>query len=241
MTTNYLEHKGGHAERKQVGWELLWPDGFHMPAVFTTIDAERLPGATRLTLDEPRVRSIIKQLPRFAPTQPIPCLELKTLSKGIRGTWSLWTVSIGNSDGNQDRVLTVFLHDDGRVLSPSARRIWDALLEERPDPVRFLGTAESTSVTSGLWAAAERQGQPLYTELSHFQERRFGREIDKKRFALESRRKMIEQISLRAVREHRLNELTKEESEWKRDVQFQSAAQPELIPRVILRVEGVLD
>ena len=40
------------------------------------------------------------------------------------------------------------------------------------------------------------------------------------------------------VREHRLDELEKEESEWKRDFEAGSCV-PDLTPLIIIRIEGV--
>jgi hypothetical protein len=88
-------------------------------------------------------------------------------------------------------------------------------------------------------ATAETQGQPLYEELMHFHRSRLARERENKRYALDSRRQAIERIGLLAVKQHRLKELEREESEWKRQVESRSSVHPELILRLILRVEGV--
>jgi hypothetical protein len=56
MTVSYLKAHGGRAERKSLIWKLTWPDGeIYEDAVFTTKEAERLPAARHITLEEPKV------------------------------------------------------------------------------------------------------------------------------------------------------------------------------------------
>jgi hypothetical protein len=134
MTVNYLRYSGGSAERARIGWNLHWPDKTTIPsAVFTLADAERNPAATHLTLEEPRVRGIATRGARFVSGQPIPCLEVRGVACEIRGCWSLWAIAIHGAEWNRERVLPLFLHDDGRILTPTARHIWELLLEYTPD------------------------------------------------------------------------------------------------------------
>ena len=240
MTTNYLRCSGGEAEKGKTGWRLRWPDGDSIPsAVFTLADTERLPAATHLTLEESHVRGIATKVPRFVPGQPVPCLELDGLSPEIRGAWSLWTVAIRSANWNRERVLPLFLHQDGRVLPPTSRRIWDLLIDNCPTPVSFLCSEESGRLHSEVSAAAEGQGHPLYEELIHFHRDSLRREQENKRYSFDARRRATERIGLQTVRLRRLTALAKEESEWTRDFDSRSSVHPELIPRLLLRVEGV--
>jgi hypothetical protein len=210
-------------------------------AVFTLADAERYPAAVHLTLEEPLIRGIATRVPRFVPGQPIPCLEVTGLPWEIRGFWSLWTVAIRRAEWGKERVLALFVHDDGRVLSPTARHVWTLLLEQMASPGRYLDGAESDRVFAEVTAAAERHGHPLYEELMRFHRGRLERERENKRYAFDVRRRAIERIGLPAVRQHRLNELAKEEMLWSRESESRVHVHPELVPRLILRVEGLGD
>ena len=240
MTVNFLRSAGGDGRRGNGGWRLCWPDGHCVPsAVFTLADAERYPAAEHLTLEEPRVREIALRLPRFYPSQPIPCLELSEIPLEIRGVWSLWTVSVGNKKSSRERVLLLFLHDDGRSLQPTARHIWDVLLERDAPPIRFLTPTQSEEVYSGACSAAEAEGHSVYEELIHFHENRFKRERENKRHSFGVRRRTIEKISIPAVRQFRLAEIDEQQSEWEREFESESRVHPELKPLLMLRIEGV--
>jgi hypothetical protein len=47
------------------------------------------------------------------------------------------------------KIIPIFHHDDGRMLLPTARHIWDRLLEERPD-VEEMGTKMGAEVEDRL-------------------------------------------------------------------------------------------
>jgi superfamily II DNA or RNA helicase len=240
MTVNYLENAGGAAEKAKAGWKLRWPDGTTTTsAVFTLADAESQPAAAHLTLEEPRIRGIATRVPRFVPGQPIPSIEVTGIPWEIRGYWSLWTVAIRSAEWCKERVLALFLHDDGRVLAPTARHLWSLLLEQMPNPGRYLDGDESTRIFAEVTSAAERYGHPLYEELLRFHQGRLGRERENRRYAFDARRRAIERIGLPAVRQHRLNELAKEETAWNLESESRAHVHPDLIPRLILRVEGL--
>jgi len=239
MTVNFLRYAGGSAERTRIGWNLRWPDGSTtLSAVFTLADAEKNPAATHLTLEEPKMRGIATRGARFVPGQPIPCLELRGVPWEIRGCWSLWTIAIRSAGWNRERVLPLFLHDDGRVLVPTARHIWELLLEDKPNSIRYLDARESARVFDEVAAAAEEYGHPLYGELLRFHRSRLDRERENKCHAFDARRRVIERIGLPAVRQHRLNELVKEEHASRSEFNARADVHPELIPRLLLRVEG---
>ena len=242
MTVKYLESAGGAAEKFNGTWKLRWPDGTTMPsAVFTLSDADRHPAAIHLTLEEPRVRGIATRLPRCVPGQPIPCIGVKGIPREIRGFWSLWTVALRSSEWSKERVLVQFVHEDGRVLPPTARRIWTLLLEDTPSPSCHLPGSESDRVFTEAVVAAERLGHPLYEELAQFHNGRLERERANKRYAFAARRRAIERIGLLAVRQHRLHELADEERLWNRKSELRANVHPELVARLILRVEGLGD
>ena len=240
MTVNYLETAGGKAEKAKAGWKLQWPDGTTTPcAVFTVADAESHPSAVHLTLEDTQIRSIATRVPRFVPGQPIPSIEVTGIPWEIRGYWSLWTVGIRSPEWCKERILALFLHDDGRVLLPTARHVWTSLLEQMPTPRSYLDGGESTSVFAAVTTAAEHHGHPLYEELLRFHHGRLDKDREKKRYTFEARRRSIERIGLPAVRQHRLNEIAREETAWDIESESRDQVHPELVPRLIIRVEGL--
>src|SRR5262249_2048711 len=138
------------------------------------------------------------------------------------------------------KILPLFRHDDGRILVPTARRIWDCLLEDRP-PVHQFGPMAERDVTElflRLRSEAERQGQTAFDELHARHRQRLQREQDKGRYAFQVRREALNRIGLPEVRQHRLRKLEEEQRAWEAELRKRERVLPELQPVTVLRVEA---
>ena len=125
------------------------------------------------------------------------------------------------------------------MLLPTARHLWSLLLEQIPNPGRHVDGSESARVFDEVTTAAERHGHPFYEELLRFHQGRLKRERQNKRYAFDARRRAIERIGLPALCQHRLNELAKEETAWNLESESRIHVHPELVPRLMIRVEGL--
>ncbi len=83
--------------------------------------------------------------------------------------------------------MPLFLHDDGRLLLPTARRIWDELLSAAVVIRGYLEGDEARRIFDRLMEAAEAHGKPLYTELLALHRERLTRERDKGEYAFMAR------------------------------------------------------
>ncbi len=239
MTVNHVRAQGGAAERHGRAWSLTWPDGERLgPVVFSAADAQREPSARHLTLEDPRVRELAERLPRFAPGQPIPCLAIAGLPAGVRGFWSLWQVTLHALEQDRSRVMPLFRHDDGRVLAPTARFIWDRLLSEQPVADGNLDGADAATAFGLVEQSAREHGQQIYQELlrAHRSDVSARRERSEHSFA--ARRRSIARIGLPAVRNHRLAELAVEEQSWRAALDREEDVGPDLVPVIIVRVDA---
>ncbi len=158
MTVSYLHSHGGDAQRDGRCWRLTWPDGECWPdVVFTSREADSRPSARHATLEEPRLRRLATAIPRFSPGEPIPRVRLPGLAGAIFGFWSLWSVHSHGARQSRQRILTVFLHDDGRLLPSTARNIWALILAMPPVVSDYLDGASVTDGLSrlrGVWTGA---------------------------------------------------------------------------------------
>ncbi|WP_322488364.1 DEAD/DEAH box helicase [Chloroflexus sp.] len=248
MTTAYLRSvrdEGRSANGKKPGaepigkegshtiWHLIWPDG-HEETVCFTHTALRVP---HLGLEDPRVFGLAMRLPPFVPGQPIPVITLPNLAAEIIGFWSLWRISISTADWNRSRIMPLFLADNGRTFTPTARHIWDQLVVTNPTVLRHLDITTSQHAYERLWEAAERQGKTMYHELVQAQREYLARERAKGEEAFAARRRVIERIGLPQVRRHRLSRLQQEEEQFREQLERRSHSLPDMAPVLIVRVE----
>ena len=246
MTLAYLRSRqglGAQIERDEVGFRLQWPDGTVVTrAVFAPTEVA---GAQHLTLEDPHVRSIAAQLGYFAPGSPIASIVIPEISDKVAGLWSLWRIALEGGGSRATRVLPLFVSDDGRVLGPTARAVWDRLLELEPisfstRPAELAGDAASTAYENTR-RRAEEAGRSLYDELLSTHRRGLEQEKQKGVSAFASRRRAIERIGLPQVRDHRLGQLAQEESAFYADLAVRSAAFPELRAIVVVRVAAAAE
>jgi hypothetical protein len=172
------------------------------------------------------------------PGQSIAAVKIAGLPAGLKGYWSLWQVALNTTARRQVRVLPLFLHDDGRSLLPTARLIWDKLMQEDGG---VEGVAESQAVPAEVFEksqeVAERQGESLFQKLNTQHHERIRQEREKMRYAYQVRRDAQLAIGLAEVRQFRLKRLKDEEQAWEADLLKQERVMPELQPVIMLRVE----
>ncbi|MGO9308154.1 MAG: helicase-related protein [Spirochaetia bacterium] len=239
MTVSYLNGHGGHAEKKNEGWNLTWPDGeTYENVVFTAREAEKFPAARHLTLEEPKVRGLAMRLPRFAPGQPVPIVSIPGLSGEVQGVWSLWRISIATMEWNRRRIMPLFLADKGMVYMPTARYVWDQLLAARTQVRTILDAAVAQAAFAKLQNAAEEHGKPIYEALVQEHRGRIAREREKADYAFAARRKSVERIGLPQVRNYRINLLAQEERSFQEQLDQKAHAYPEMMLLIVIRVEG---
>lgn len=239
MTVSYLKAHGGDAARKGGTWRLAWPNGdVDESIVFTSREAEELPTARHLTLEEPRVRGLAMRLPRFTAGQPIPVATVPGAPEGVEGYCSLWRICLATQDYNRQSIMPLFLADNDAVYIPTARRIWDQLLSNDVHHITTLDSESSLQIITRLEKAAEEHGRSIYEALQQQHQASIEREREKADYAFEARRRMIARIGLPQVRDYRLNLLAAEERAATEQIERKAQAYPEMVPLLVIRVEG---
>ena len=65
-----LVARGGAATKVGKAWHVTWADGSEAAQVFLTRTADENPEIEWVTLEDPRARAVISELPRFVAGQP---------------------------------------------------------------------------------------------------------------------------------------------------------------------------
>nr|WP_234831104.1 helicase-related protein [Rhodopseudomonas palustris] len=245
LTLGYLRSQqvaGASVKPAAIGHYLRWPDGqTSLSAVFSRDDAER-PGTNLISLEDERVRGLIANLPIFAPGQPIPAIVIPGVSDKTNGFWSLWRISLHTSGGREQRFLAIFVAEDGRVFAPTARTIWERLIE-LPNGLSHAGEeiagSNATDAFDASRSAAEAQGAAVFEDLAAAHQMSIVRERKKGMHAFSSRRRAIERLGLPQVRAHRLRLLNDEEQAWSRDLAKRETALPDLAAVLVIRVTPI--
>lgn len=243
MTVAYLaSHSGDGAEvrKREKGYDLRWPDGKLFENVAFLRDESGSGGASHLSLEEPRIRALVQRLPISAPGEPIPVIEVPGISDKVSGIWSLWRIALETTEGREQRVLPIFISDEDRVLAPTARALWDRLIELDAGELPYRPGAVVGSDAVGAYqrsrAAAEEHGTSVYRDLVDAHADRLERERAKIEQSYDARRRAIERIGLPQVRQHRLAQLERERQESAARIAAKEHAVPDLAGVVLVRI-----
>ncbi|WP_256666327.1 MULTISPECIES: DEAD/DEAH box helicase [unclassified Pseudomonas] len=243
---NGLPSRGGAAEKNGDAWRIRWVDGSEsVRGCFDARIAEANPDWEWITLEDPRARALISEMPRCVSGQPLPLLRINSLPDSVKGVWSLWEIGLATlaeftalNSRPRRRFLPVFVTDDGRSFAPTAKRIWDLLLTEPLELLRVDEAVDSIDSFSRVETAAYQQGEPLFSELKEDYHTRLREERERALYAYSARLQAIGRIGLPAVREHRRKRLDQEHQARMELLDEAQACVPELNAVMLLRVNG---
>ena len=198
------------------------------------------PGKTLLTIEDPRVRGLTTRIPPYAPGMQVAHVVVPGVSDKVVGFWSLWRVGLSTFDGREQRVLPIFVTPDGQTLGPTARAVWDRLVE-LSDGLEVLPAAATVNASAERAfeqsrAAAEQQGKAAFHELMQRHRERLSKESRKMNVAFSARRRAIDRLGLPQVRDFRLGQLADEEAAWRREVAEREHGLPELSPLLLVAI-----
>ncbi|HCG0413806.1 TPA: SWF/SNF helicase family protein, partial [Pseudomonas aeruginosa] len=236
---NGLAARGGSATKAGKAWRVKWADGSESAqACFDARTADENPELEWVTMEDPRARAVISELPRFVAGQPLPVIRVTGLPDSVRGIWSLWEISLAAEGLSRKRFLPVFINEEGRPFVPTAKRVWDLLLTESVDVHAVTGAEASAKWFEASHAAAGTQGERIFTELLTEHRARLKEERERALYAFEARSQAIGRIGLPAVREHRRKRLQQEHDARMAALDDMEASVPDLNAVMMVRVGG---
>lgn len=238
MTTNYIASYGGSVDRTGMIYRLRWPNGTEMEQVVFTQPRIGEQEFIHIGLEQSIVRELVDSLPRFVPGQPIPAFRLGNLPSEIRGYWSLWRVSLRTRE--LTRILCLFQRDDGRMLIPTARHIWDLITKENVQITQTKGAVNNLKEQKyrQLYELALGNGQEAFLELQMKHRVWLEQEVERGKYSFNAKRETISKLGLVSVRQHRLKQVDIEETVWMDKLEKESHSVPELHCLLIIRIEG---
>ena len=235
--TTGLPARGGEAIKEADVWRVRWADGSESSNVcFDARTAEERPDADWVTLEDPRARALISELPRCVSGQPLPVVRIAGLPDSVRGVWSLWEISLSADDFSRRRFLSVFVNDEGRTFLPTAKRIWDLLLTEHVEIVGAVAAGDASGCFESSREAALVQGERIFAELIEEHRVRIQDERERAKYAFDARHQAIGRVGLQTVRDYRRKRLRADHDARMAQLDAAEAYTPDLTAVLMLRV-----
>lgn len=210
MTLAGAVAQGGSVQRQTHGWLIEWPDRTSVEATFHREHAGLR--TSLMTLADEHVAAILATSTVRSVDSRIPQVSLDGLPGDLVGIWSLWLIVAHAGPTEEVRALPIFHDASGIERAPSARVIWDRLLEADVQ-IEIRGELESAASSEAATRSrqeAERQGRSTYDTVRLSLESRLRRRRDRFLEYIERRRRIVERVGLENVRRRRLAELDRE-------------------------------
>ncbi|MBC7752533.1 MAG: DEAD/DEAH box helicase family protein [Candidatus Saccharibacteria bacterium] len=247
MTLKFLNASNGAVfNANESSWRLCWPDGeTWSDCIFVGERAAIDPTTTHVTIDLPKIRSLIQCLPTWVPGQIIPCVSIPTIPDSVDGIWSLWQITLSASDldfsdkyARQTTFLPVYISREGKSFSATAKRVWEALLSNdamisQPSPGN-----DYEAIFEDVKATAILAGGDAFRLLKQRHVEAISQEREKANYAFDARRRAIDRVGLLEVRNYRLIQLEQEIEVWRESMKFREQATPELKALLILNISA---
>ncbi|MER9421659.1 SNF2-related protein [Mesorhizobium sp. M0317] len=232
-----LPARGGAAIKEGDAWRVRWVDGSESARVcFDARTAAEHPELEWVTLEDPRARAVINQLPRCVAAQPLPLVRIGGLPDTVNGVWSLWEISLSAEGFSRRRFLSIFVADDGRTFMPTAKRIWDLLLTEQIDLAAVPLVDDGARWFEASHDAARTQGEQRFLQLVEEHHARLRDERERARYAYDARHQAIGRIGLPTVRDYRRKRLLAEHEARMAMLDIAEAYTPDLNAVLMLRI-----
>ena len=236
---NGLAARGGSTTRNGDVWRVRWADGAETPqACFDARTASEHPAAEWLTMEDPRARAIISEVPRFVAGQPLPVIRVSGLPDSVNGVWSLWEIGLAAPGASRKRFLPVFINDDGRPFVPTAKLVWDLLLTETVSVQSVADAEDSMRWFEASFAVAGAQGEAMFAVLAEEHQARNKEERDRAIYAFDARNHAIGRIGLPAVRQFRRRRLQIEHEARLAALDDMKSGVPELNAVAMVRIDA---
>ncbi len=241
MTVEWVRsQEDGMAVRDQDGWTLTWPRGETLQGVSFRRCRDGEEQRRVLSMETPAVRQIVDQLSGLHPLRPVGEVQMDDLPDGVVGTWSLWEVGLNPGSKRDRRLLPLFVTDDGRPLGPTARVIWDRLLQDE-DARTWRAKPLESSFDSG--AAVERardqamfHGESLFREIFSDHQARVRSESHRLDDTFRLRIAAAQRIAIHNICKARIASLEAARREALTDARVNRNPVPVLEPLLMMRV-----
>jgi superfamily II DNA/RNA helicase len=244
MTLSYLDQaQSASAKKTDNSWQLHWPDGETWEnCIFSNNQAEQDQSAQHITLDIPKIRDIVKNIPIWVSAQSIPMVSIPTIPDSVDGFWSLWKISLASLDGQESyqtstkqAFFPVYHTADGKHFPATAKRVWEALLS---NDVAILNSehSHSKSIFDDARQHAEIVGTEIFNSLKQKHTEALDIEKEKSEYGFNARHRAIERIGLAEVKNFRFAKLEQEINDWRYAFDLSKQVVPELSALLVLSI-----
>jgi superfamily II DNA or RNA helicase len=238
LTLAYLEAKGGYAKKIKGGYKFAFPDNTKLDATFDAAVALDNPLLEPLTLQHPRIASILAEAAPFTLSDPIAIIRLPGQLQGKSGYFSLWYLELKNEFETKQEYIPIFIDSSNYHNKDVAESIWNTLVEgKNPVIIAQEDPRQAPFIFEQQKAAAEKFIEGYYYLLQRQMLENLEQRKAKKEKAAQFQEKQLNRIGIEYIREYRKRKLAEEMKNWRANFINASKIIPRLDCLMLIRIE----
>lgn len=188
-----------------------------------------------IDLNNQQIKSMLKNMPIWVKSHKVPVVELAEVSNE-KGYWSLWEVSINESDTNK-QIFPLFINESGIMRTASSKILWENFLKENENLV-FRGYRDfEDSTYSMIYEKAKDYAFNLFEPMRENYLNKLSKEQAKYEYAFKLRKEAAQRVGLESVKNYRTKSIGKEENTWRIKLEKEKVIIPVLKPLCIVFME----
>jgi len=160
-------------------------------------------------LEDEFTKKMLEKIPYYVTNKKIPCISINK-NKGERGYWSLWEVSLNNTEKNRE-IFPLFINEQFVLRPASSKFIWDELLEDNTK-IEFTGFRDIEEADfDKIYKIAMDVAFNYFDSMKRSHLTEYEREKERYEYAFKLKKEAAMRIGLETVRRHRLRQIEREQ------------------------------
>jgi hypothetical protein len=237
LVRTHVESAHGNYVRRNGGVDVRWPGETDTEA-YCYVGDDSDDNSELLTMDHPRIRNLLAQIPRFIEGDPVPIFEMDDLPGNAGGTWSLWHLRFPASERVVHEFFPVFLNEVGRSFDRTAHVLWDRIPGGRLERSDFVLGPDADHIFKQHTQQASKAGLPVYERLKEKHDAYVQEKEANGRIHYDIRLQQLNSIGLKEVRQFRQRQLELEQSTWRTELDQLRRVTPEINPLIIIQLRA---
>lgn len=235
MSTAWLASKNIPFQNIPLGIQTAFPGRTEQLYTFDTKTGLENPVPETLTVQSELVQNLFADAVPYSSGNPVP-IFIPEDTAVPKGCFMLWTLEAKNAFDKKQRVIPVFISDEGDLFTAYAQDFWKNLSmgnmkgtveHDTSDPVAFFGNIEKK---------AEEYLSRYYSEMEAELRKRIEGIRANKEKAHEFQLKQIEKIGIETIRNYRREKILKEFQAWNEEFKSSSYIVPSLQCSLVMKV-----
>lgn len=189
----------------------------------------------QISVSDPLIQTLLKNEFVWHQKDGVPVFEVSGVNTED-GTWSLWRISLGDSDEDQ-RMVSMFINENGVYRPTASKLLWDEMIRDKIKLNMHNSEFLDEKAYSEILSRATKINEDVYITMKNQYYSQNEQVFRKRRYALTLRIEAASKIGIENIRLSRTRKLERELLELHQEYDRKRSICPSLQPMLICKVK----